>query len=696
MRTFVRAPTILVIGAGHNGKILINYLIECGCASFIRIFARGDYTTNYWNDRNIRASNSIAELLELHTADIVIMCSGMSSFSSVCRFVGPYMSPSTFFISSCFGLPRKRVFNTLKTPNVWRTFQESAEIIADSEGKSFTDSFEGVSDSGLSMEEQAADLIVRRCPEVHKMIHLLENYYAIRGMKHVEARREAIISLLGGGVGDGDPSEGLTAESSFALREISVFEEKYTDASSSSSPLMKFASGSMLDTTAQLLRRNSSQGMTAAAIERSDSTRRQSFPFVMKEAIVVDARLDYGNDDDASLGSVGSMGSEDAESNSVNNTGESGGGRGSRRSVLEQRKQKRKEDEERLAAEARKAEEDLKSATTRSGKGHGLDTVSSMFPGEVEMARTLLHQKVGAAFQRHLSRHILVADIPRIDLLDPNAGGMAPKRRPSEAINDLLSELSGEDSKALQGLFRIEVDEDGRGRRTGLAQGMNFGDDESAVRRKVRIMDPTAQRKSVDNLAAMLDDASLGEGGFGGPSTVTNEGEGSERPQSTGSNQSSGGTSGMSAYEKRKRELENIRLMSKLKVIEDIDSKPRPRDPPGKPMHDDDAVLSLLEEDVLVHDNADRSPRGQGSGSSPRFGSYASGAAAEVAEARFAALKELLAELDEADYNEEFLGELNNEEEEEEEGEHDEFGVTEGDEEEEEEEEPTPRQNTTT
>ena len=195
LKTFTRSPIILIIGAGHNGKALIQYLIECGCANFIRIFARGDYTTNYWNARNIRSSNSIAELLELNTADIIIMCSGMSSFSSICRLVGPYVSKATFFISSCFGLPRKRIVNTLKTPNVWRTFQESAEIMAESEGKSFTDVF-SPSHDGLSMEEQAADLIVRRCPRVENMILMLENYYALRGKKHLAARKLAIVAMV--------------------------------------------------------------------------------------------------------------------------------------------------------------------------------------------------------------------------------------------------------------------------------------------------------------------------------------------------------------------------------------------------------------------------------------------------------------------------------------------------------------------
>jgi hypothetical protein len=48
----------------------------------------------------------------------------MSSFRSICRGLMPFISRATFFISSCFGLSRKRIFISLKTPNIFRTFQE--------------------------------------------------------------------------------------------------------------------------------------------------------------------------------------------------------------------------------------------------------------------------------------------------------------------------------------------------------------------------------------------------------------------------------------------------------------------------------------------------------------------------------------------------------------------------------------------
>ena len=42
---------------------------------------------------------------------------------------------------------------------------------------------------------------------------------------------------------------------------------------------------------------------------------------------------------------------------------------------------------------------------------------------EVETALAILEDRVALPFQRHFSRHIYVADIPRVDVVHPNAGG---------------------------------------------------------------------------------------------------------------------------------------------------------------------------------------------------------------------------------------------------------------------------------
>ena len=49
---------------------------------------------------------------------------------------------------------------------------------------------------------------------------------------------------------------------------------------------------------------------------------------------------------------------------------------------------------------------------------------------EVETALAILEDRVALPFQRHFSRHIYVADIPRVDVVHPNAGGRYPHPTP--------------------------------------------------------------------------------------------------------------------------------------------------------------------------------------------------------------------------------------------------------------------------
>ena len=224
LKSFNRQPTILLFGAGHSGSVLIEYLIDCKLSHCLKLFARGDYATAHWNCRNIQTSNSVADLLGGNKADIVIMCSGMSSFASICHALVTFVSPATFFISSCFGLSRKRIYNSLKTTNIFRTFQEplvavlhcrSKELINISrkvDGGNSNDMTGDTDDAlstsveirkdvkgilKLSFEQQSADLIAKRSPKLKNMIHVLENYYALRGMNHVTARKESVANLLG-------------------------------------------------------------------------------------------------------------------------------------------------------------------------------------------------------------------------------------------------------------------------------------------------------------------------------------------------------------------------------------------------------------------------------------------------------------------------------------------------------------------
>lgn len=204
LKSFRRQPTILLFGAGHIGSKLIEHLLECGLGHCLQIFARDDSASKHWNVRNMQSSNSLADLLRGSTADIVIICSGVSSFASISQSLLPYISKATFVISSCFGLSRKRLFNFLKATSIFRTFQEPQLARMKSEGLLNRHNSDMASTQHLSKRnftksssEQSADLLVRRCPDVRNMISLLENYYSLRGLNHSSARRQSIESLLG-------------------------------------------------------------------------------------------------------------------------------------------------------------------------------------------------------------------------------------------------------------------------------------------------------------------------------------------------------------------------------------------------------------------------------------------------------------------------------------------------------------------
>ena len=212
LKSFRRQPTILLFGAGHVGSKLIEHLLECRLGHCLRIFARDDSASKYWKARNIQSSNTLAELLRGSTADIVIICSGVSSFASISQSLLPYISKATFIISSCFGLSRKRLFNYLKASSIFRTFQEPQLARMKSEGLLNRYNILITSNSDVaststqdlpkrnftkSLSEQSADLLVGRCPKVRNMILLLENYYSLRGLNHSSARRQSVASLLG-------------------------------------------------------------------------------------------------------------------------------------------------------------------------------------------------------------------------------------------------------------------------------------------------------------------------------------------------------------------------------------------------------------------------------------------------------------------------------------------------------------------
>lgn len=223
LKSFHRQPTILLFGAGHTGSLLVEYLVEFKLGPYLRIFQRGDNAAKQWKGKNLISGCSLANLLGGIKADIVIMCSGMSSFASICHSLLPFISKATFFISACFGLSRKRIFSSLKTANIFRTFQETREASKQSSLKNARRSLyddsrrihgddacdNTVSDTadedsliiggitGPEMRVYSADLLAKRCPKLRNMVFLLENYYALRGMNHLTSRTESVHNIFG-------------------------------------------------------------------------------------------------------------------------------------------------------------------------------------------------------------------------------------------------------------------------------------------------------------------------------------------------------------------------------------------------------------------------------------------------------------------------------------------------------------------
>jgi hypothetical protein len=223
LKSFRRQPTILLFGAGHTGSLLVEYLVEFKLGPYLRIFQRGDNAAKQWRGENLISGCSLTTLLGGNKADIVIMCSGMSSFASICHSLLPFISKATFFISACFGLSRKRIFSSLKTANIFRTFQETREasqssssinarrsLAEDSRRIQGDDAVDDtVSDTadkgslsiggitGPALRVYSADLLVKRCPRLRNMVYLLENYYALRGMSHVTSRTESVHNIFG-------------------------------------------------------------------------------------------------------------------------------------------------------------------------------------------------------------------------------------------------------------------------------------------------------------------------------------------------------------------------------------------------------------------------------------------------------------------------------------------------------------------
>jgi hypothetical protein len=132
LRSFIdktRAPVLLVLGAGHSGSIVVEMLVKCGCAQFLRIHCRGDYSAKHWTAKKLQSDTSLEGLLQGQKADIVVLCSPLSSFSTIGRILRRYVAPNTFLISTTFGLTRRRICSVLHISSVFRTYQEPVSLL---------------------------------------------------------------------------------------------------------------------------------------------------------------------------------------------------------------------------------------------------------------------------------------------------------------------------------------------------------------------------------------------------------------------------------------------------------------------------------------------------------------------------------------------------------------------------------------
>jgi hypothetical protein len=213
----IKAPRILIYGAGVVGSKIIEHLVEHGCISMLRVYLRNEKAVEKWKHRGIKASDTISKLLKAGTFEIVITTANAASFAQFTRDLFGKISSKTCVISAVFGLQRTRIYQLLKTPCVFRTFTERSDVLT---GQSI------ILNGDISKEQlirEAANIVCTRIIDFKKHILLLENYYVLWGMNNEDARREAInISL-------GDFDVGISTKTIVDIQDSSINNIHLTD-----------------------------------------------------------------------------------------------------------------------------------------------------------------------------------------------------------------------------------------------------------------------------------------------------------------------------------------------------------------------------------------------------------------------------------------------------------------------------------
>ena len=121
-------PVILIIGSGFVGSKYIAKLYEIGLGPLVYVYCRSDITAKYWIQKGVRASNSMNKLLKKSKIDVLVLSTPFMAFSAIATTVKPYITDATAVLSSSLGLSRKRIYSSLKTISVFRTYCETTKV----------------------------------------------------------------------------------------------------------------------------------------------------------------------------------------------------------------------------------------------------------------------------------------------------------------------------------------------------------------------------------------------------------------------------------------------------------------------------------------------------------------------------------------------------------------------------------------
>ena len=188
-------PMILVYGTGVIGSRIVDALVKYGCTPYMLIFVRDPEAYKKWTAMGLK---STTKLTADDRIDIVVMSSNLASFSQICRDIGSNVYPHTAFITSTFGLQRRRIYSILKLASVFRTYFD-VSMFADNNPpkrpKAMT--AEELEERKALCLRRSAAALGTRWQSVRNMILILENYYVLAGTPRYMAREVASALILG-------------------------------------------------------------------------------------------------------------------------------------------------------------------------------------------------------------------------------------------------------------------------------------------------------------------------------------------------------------------------------------------------------------------------------------------------------------------------------------------------------------------